>query len=437
MKKIILIATAAVLTLFGCQKEGYESKLPDGKGAVSIALERSGEFTIPVIKSEDVSVDGFYVRILKGEVVVSSFNRYSDVPSSVELTPGVYTIEAGSHRNDPAAFDQPIFYGSGEFTVAAGKILPVNVVCTLQNMKVTVGYTEKFGREMMENFEVAVTNGTGNLVFTKTIIDNGSSGYFSPGSLTIKLNGYRKVTGEEILHTIEIPDGKAQDHFILDFDAVETGEIDLGVSGNDCIILDWSVNNKNHGVIIPGEGEEILPDEGGNQGGGNGGGTEGGENPPVGPVEEYLPTITGDGIGTPVEISKTASDEELEAIVVEINISTLNNKTIEDILVTITSDPEELQSAAAAMGLSGTFSIVDFSDAGGTDRKSLLIELGLINDPAVDPIKGVKSEHLFPISKFMSALAAVAEPGICNFNVKVIDSEGKEASADCVVKIVQ
>ena len=108
MKNLFLIAAFALLMLSGCSKEGYDSGIKEGYGAVSIGLESSGEFT--QTKAESVEVADFYVKILKGETVVKSFNRYADIPNAVEVTPGTYTIQAGSHGNDPAAFDQPVYF---------------------------------------------------------------------------------------------------------------------------------------------------------------------------------------------------------------------------------------------------------------------------------------------------------------------------------------
>lgn len=427
MKKLFLIAALAGFVLSGCSKEGYNTNgLKEGHGAVSIGLKSSGEFT--ETKAENVDVSDFYVKILKGETVVKSYNRYADVPNAVEVTPGTYTIEAGTHENDPAAFDQPIFYGSGEFTVTAGTVVPVNITCTLQNMKVTIKYTEAFGRELADNFEIAVTNGTGNLVFTKTIIDNGRSGYFSVAPLSIKLNGTRKSTGEEILHSIEIPDGKAQDHFVFTFDAQETGDIQFGEGENDGITIDWTVNNREVEIVVPGEDEEPVPDEGeGNEGEGEGEegeGNEGGNEP----VEEYLPTITGDGIGTPVELT----DAESATAVVDVLIKTLNNKTIKDVVVKIDS-PTLTEEFMSDMDLGASeFSIVNFpDDEAGKKRKDCLLDLGLISEEK--PIYG-ESEYTFSIGGFMPMLIAIATEGDEHkFIITVTDSGDKTATATCVI----
>ena len=151
--------------------------------------------------------------------------------------------------------------------------------------------------------------------------------------------------------------------------------------------------------------------------------------------------ITGDGIGVAKEISMSANNDN---IAVDINIAALNGKTIKDIQVSISSDPADFQNLVSTLfpTLSGTFSIVDFSDAAGAERKAVLGPgadgLGLIDDPDTDPIFG-KTSYTFRIGRFMGALAStgLSEGTLCNFSMKVIDSEDKEATATCVIKMVK
>lgn len=423
MKKLFLIAAFAGLLLSGCSKEGYNANgLKDGYGAVAIGLESSGTFTETKAGSE--AVDEFYVKILSGETVVKSYSKYRDVPNAVEIAPGTYTIEAGTSNNSPAAFNEPVFYGSGEFTVSAGAVVPVDLTCTLRNMKVTIRYTEAFGNEVAADFEIVVTNGIGTLLFDKTIIDEGYSGYFSVAPLSIRLNGKRKSTGEEILHSIEIPDGKAKDHFVLTFDAQETGDIQFGQNGTGGITIDWTVNDRQQEVVVPGEDETPVPDEGDGSEDGDGG-NEGGDG---NPVEEYLPTITGDGIGTPVKLTAA----EASTAVVDVLINTLNNKTIKDVIVKIDS-PTLTEEFMSGMDLGASeFSIVNFSsDSVGQTRKACLLELGLISESK--PIYG-KSEYTFSIGGFMPMLIAIAKSGDEHkFIIKVKDSGDKIATATCVI----
>ena len=405
MKRFIFLALSAVMILSGCSKEGNFNNIGGEYGTVSIKLASDGRF---VTKSgENVDVNAFYVKIKQGETTVKSYDRYSDMPNTIDIAPGSYTIEAGSAAAADAAWDQPVYYGTQQFDVKAGDVLSLSVTCSLSNMKVTVTCTDNFFNEMEDDFEIAITNGKGTLIYNKAKIEAGESGYFSVGTLTIDLTAKRKGTGDKIIDHRSISDGAAKDHFILNFDAVLTGEIGLGANG---ITLDYTLNNREEHIIVPGEDETpVEPD----------------------PEDEYLPTITGDGIGTPITISQSGSKPEK----VDINIATLNGKTISDILVSIAHTDVTFSGTILTMGLDGEFSIVNFDDENGAVRKTTLVEeLKLIEDPEISPIKG-KANYTFGIGGFMEALAIF--PGTADFKIKVIDSDNKEASATCTINIVE
>ena len=342
MKRFIFLALSAVMILSGCSKEGNFNNIGGEYGTVSIKLASDGRF---VTKSgENVDVNAFYVKIKQGETTVKSYDRYSDMPNTIDIAPGSYTIEAGSAAAADAAWDQPVYYGTQQFDVKAGDVLSLSVTCSLSNMKVTVTCTDNFFNEMEDDFEIAITNGKGTLIYNKAKIEAGESGYFSVGTLTIDLTAKRKGTGDKIIDHRSISDGAAKDHFILNFDAVLTGEIGLGANG---ITLDYTLNNREEHIIVPGEDETpVDPD----------------------PEDEYLPTITGDGIGTPITISQSGSKPEK----VDINIATLNGKTISDILVSIAHTDVTFSGMILTMGLDGEFSIVNFDDENGAVEKLLL-----------------------------------------------------------------
>ena len=416
MKKLVFLAVLAVLVLSGCAKEGNINGIGE-YGSVSIGLASEGEFT-EVKSAGEVNVGDFYLRILQGSSVVKSFSRYSEVPNAIELSPGSYKVEAGSTANADAEWDQPIYYGSQEFSVSAGEALSLDLTCTLSNMKVTVTCSEAFNNEISEDFEIAITNGKGTLIYDKAKVDAGAGGYFSVGTLTIDLTATRKSTGEEILEHRVIEGGAAKDHFILNFDAQETGSISFGESG---ITIDYTLNNREEEIIVPGEDETPVE-----------------EPDPEEPENEYLPAIGGNGIeDSPITLSKTAASSATGfAMTVDVNIATLNSKTIDNILVTI-SGPESFVGAVNELGLGGEFSIVDFIGAAGEARKAMLLSLGLIEDPSASPIKGT-SNYTFSIGNFMGPLAGITSVGdVVNFKIKVIDSQQKEASATCTIKIVK
>lgn len=434
MKKLLFILPLLAVFFASCEKEIWNS---DGdvpgvvteKGKVTLSLKTEGEFTV-VTKSEDaVSVNDLRVRIWKGEEVVKEYAKYSEAPNVIEIEPGAYVLEAGTTGDKEAAWAQPIYNGKQNFTVEAGKVTSAAVVCKLTNMKVTIKCTENFINELNEDFIIVVSNGNqdGFLEYTKSIVEAGTSGYFKVGTgkLTVHVKATRKLNGAEINHYIELASCNAQDHHVLTFDVQEVGEIEFGSDG---IKVDYSVNNKEEDIVIPGEDETPIEGEGEGEEGEEGEGEGEDED-----TNEYLPTIEPVGGAFVYNIPKSeAGLYDSGEKVIDVIITALNSKTIEHIDVEIDS-PALTEEFMSGMDLGSTkFSITDFTDSDADQkRKQCLIDLGLID--ANTPIKG-KTQHTFKIGGFVSLLFIAASDGqVNNFIVTVTDSEGKKASATVTI----
>lgn len=424
MKRVLIITGALLAGLFcSCHKVSLdEVEIPQGNtSGVTLSLSQEGVFT----KAQDVvDVNDFYVKIFLGDELYKSYAKYSQVPSTIEMAPGTYRIEAGTQGQSKAAFSQPVFYGETEVTIAPGVIAPVSLVCKLINVKVTLKYTQKFSEAVKDNFEIAVSNGIdANLVFLKSHIDNNISGYFTVApSLTITLQAYRKDNGEEITHTVVIDEVKARDHIVITFDVEDidnTGNVEFGEGS---IVVDYQVNPKEETIIIPGEDEN-----GGSGSEGEGEGEEPGDGP--GGSDDAAPVITGTGLESPLYLTAAQANANP---VVDISFSTLNGKTIKDVWVKIDS-PTLTEEFLSEMDLGASeFSIVNFSsDDAGQTRKEFLTTLGLI-DPE-KPIAG-QTQATFSIGGLMKMLIMIATPGDQHkFIITVTDSEDVSSTATCTI----
>lgn len=274
MKKIFtatIILAVAVLT--GCNREERFGKT-DGTAKISLSLSSEGEFTqLPATKAEtsedDVKVDvNEFSLVIKSQEgsEVESWSRFADVPAVIGLDPGTYTIEAKSPCQKTVDWTQPKYAGSQEVTVTPGNTESVSIVCKLTNMKVTVRTTEKFDSEI-EDFTVTVNadDYSGFMAFTKAIVAEGRSAYFDPTSLTVDINATRKakegveIENMNIIQTMSIPSGAAQDHHVITLDASETGYTDL--SGEDVIKVVYTLNNKEVPILVDGLEENPVEDE--------------------------------------------------------------------------------------------------------------------------------------------------------------------------------
>lgn len=437
MKKLLLILPLLVIFFASCEKDNIwkpDVENPgDGKetGKVTLSVKQEGAFTV-VTKSEDaVAVADLRIRIWKGDVIVKEYAKYSQAPNVVELEPGDYTLEAGTTGDKEAAWAQPIYNGKKDFTIESGKVTSANVVCKLTNMKVTIKCTDNFINELNDDFVIVVSNGNqdGFLEYTKSIIEADKSGYFKVGSgkLTVHVKATRKLDGKEVNHYLELNSCDAQDHHVLTFDVQEVGEVDFGSVSID---VDYSVNNREEEVVIPGEDETPVEDED------NNGSGEGGENPGENPGEGEGGGSQDTAIPEIVSVEGTYNyvfegAEQCNSAQVNMIIRALNDKTIEHINVAIESEVITADDLTG-IGLGTNFSITDFGTSQEEiDRKQGLIDLGLIPDDAngETPIKG-KKEHTFAIGSFINLLYMISGGQVATsyFTVEVIDSAGAQNS---------
>lgn len=247
MKKIVLtiLAAAAILTT-GCNEKVIESR---GEGSVSFELAYDGSDYVTKAAGDAVSTDDFIITIERpADGWKKVYDRYADMPQTIDLGSGVYTLTATSPGAEPAAFDQPIYGGSKEFTVVAGQTTAVQLTCTLQNMKVTLKPTENFLAELSA-FAVTVSNGDGTLVWRTEDLksDDIKAGYFTVAPLHVHVDGRRSQDGSEASYDGDITSVAARDHHIITLDAQVTGSV-----GSITINVNVETNDKNQNIEVPG-----------------------------------------------------------------------------------------------------------------------------------------------------------------------------------------
>lgn len=269
MKKILLtfVALAAVLT--GCKQTVFPER-PSENGTLTLDLS-CGENEY-VVKSDDQSVDmsDFIVTINKLQDELGQESEwtkswaYSEFPESLELAPGKFIISARNPEEAVVGWDMPKYYGEAEFTIVEGVVTPVELICSLANMKVSIHLTDNFVGEMSD-YVITVTadyeSGRQTLQWTEsdfvTSKECSKAGYFDVAKLTVKITGHRAVDGSAPLPvTYEIKDVAARDHHIINIDAVVTGTASILQ-----LQVDATVNDRYQDVEFGGIPEVPVPDE--------------------------------------------------------------------------------------------------------------------------------------------------------------------------------
>ena len=299
-KTLYILAAAAAVAACGTET------LPSGNGQLSLTAVREGAYAT---KANDVLGD-FVVDIVRpSDGWTKHYDRYTDIPQTISLGSGEYTLTVASPEYRDAGWDLPYYKGSADFTIRVDELTPVNVTASLQNMKVSFVLTENFKNEL-SSFSIVVTNATSwdasdaaekSLTWSSVTGDvEQKAGYFSVAPLRVKVDGYRAVDNSESHSELIISDVAAKDHHIITLDARVTGLVN-GVS----ISIDPSVNDRESNVEVPGWDE--VPVDGGDSGDDD----DPTDDPGDDPQPSTVPTMTWDVNPTfaPTPIAETMNVE--------------------------------------------------------------------------------------------------------------------------------
>ncbi len=257
-----MTAALSLWTLSSCNQEMIQGQ-SYGYLGVSLGSDLSEDV---VTKADGELVFNVDVLNASGQTVASrEISAAADgrptVSDQIELPVGNYSVEASSGENLNAAFENPYYEGrSATFKINPNKTTTANLTCTLANTIFSVEFPGDFSQ--FSDYEVAVTNGTGNrLVFSNNPQPGNefeagfdAKGYFAvTGKLTWELY-LRNTDGGEYRATETYTDVKAKQHYHLTFtmgeDETADGafiiKIQLDNSWDDSehdLILDFSKKN--------------------------------------------------------------------------------------------------------------------------------------------------------------------------------------------------
>lgn len=284
MKKIFFAIMAAVAVLAGCSKEivtgGGTGKLEFSVASVDDTWNDRQEGMADGAKAatkaydKDEALSSLLVTISNHDGVGEPRQWvYSEMPAVLELTEGRYTISASSPESRIAAWDLPVFGGSEEFSITAGRTSTVELVCSLTNVKVTVNCSEAFKSEF-SSYSITVTSAAataeeGFLIWGADEVEAGKEGYFAAADLTVTVQAYRwsDATGQKdpVSAALPVTGVEAKDHIILNIDAQATGAVSTDgaqVEDDPFIVIDDGTNNRTEDIFIGGLEEIPVPGDG-------------------------------------------------------------------------------------------------------------------------------------------------------------------------------
>ncbi len=281
MKRILITMLAAVAVLTSCNKE--EKAVSTGVGELTLAVKCGDDDYLdrPMVKSgAEVDVNGFIVTITKiqdeygAEADWTRTWTVAEFPKVLELAPGRFNIKVASPQIDRVSTVRASYMAEQEFTIVEDVVTPLELVCSIVNMKVSIAPTDAFFQQLSA-YTITVSANYDDLAdpismeWTEEDFHKDESGklvtdkvaYFDvASSLSVMVTGNRTLDGSDVqlAEPYEITDLNAKDHHIINVNVQVVGELNtLAIS------LDSNMNPTQTDLFI--DGFEEIPIEDGDE----------------------------------------------------------------------------------------------------------------------------------------------------------------------------
>ena len=125
-------------------------------------------------RAEQPDVDGFIVEILDADNAQVFKKTYAELKQQLaepmELPVGAYRMEVRSEESTPdVAWEHPVYGATSSFSISKAQTTQLEeVVCTLQNIKVTVDYSSELAGMLADTSKATISLGQTSQEFLKT-----------------------------------------------------------------------------------------------------------------------------------------------------------------------------------------------------------------------------------------------------------------------------
>ncbi|MDE6340337.1 MAG: DUF4493 domain-containing protein [Muribaculaceae bacterium] len=194
MKKLYIYILTTLLTLLAsCGKDApFDERQEKGVGQLhksAIGIDLRDEEMMQTRADNGVNIDDFKISITKvGATAPTAVYTYGNMPDVVTLEKGSYVVKAEYGEDVEAEWNSPYYMGESDtFTITPDNITDDigDIVCRLQNIKVSINFGPILTEQMSEDSGVEVrvsdsgdAGGGKYLRFTKNDQLRGNCGYF-------------------------------------------------------------------------------------------------------------------------------------------------------------------------------------------------------------------------------------------------------------------
>lgn len=402
--KITALSALVAMMTIGCQGTSQVELDPiDNQGFLklsSLSVEvitdhkkAEGEFT-RADGQMDINTFDCFIYNESGDELVTSF-KYGERPAeAITLDVGKYIFKMISGQIADAAFESPVYGVTEIFTIVRKQTTELkNLVCTLQNIQTTIGYSADLRAALSDDTVATLSVGEASLDFA---IDETRSGYFKAvnalNNIDIMVKGMYTQEGKEpapFEFTTTIKDVKAGQYSDIQLYIEYSGEGSIALS----VTIDgWVVDESLVFDLAQLITEDTMVDD----------------------TDKPTITIVDGDINNPVVLAATDFDENgnyTKSLVVEI----ATKSAINSVLVDIASTNAEMLASLATYHLTESFDLCNMNSNATTILRNLM------KLPCNDQVAGQQSVS-YNLTGVMSLLSSYV--GEHTFTATVTDEKG-------------
>lgn len=274
----LLVALMSVVAFSACDDwtPAEQGAYPANTGGVSRSkMDVTVNDEVTAIGRAIIDTSDYLVTVTeKGSDVIATYEgkpcswTYSTMPQIFTLPVGDYTVRVRSHEPSDAAWSEPYYEGSADFTVVNNNVTYIGTVtCNFASVKVEIRFSEELANAMSDDSHVDVVAGVAGTSLTWSASET-RYGYFYPAedNPTIIATFTGTVKGQTVSATKNVTDAKRGNYYIFSF-SLNTGNPILpdefgDITGADSgIKIDFEVIESDvNSTVRPGETPSTDPD---------------------------------------------------------------------------------------------------------------------------------------------------------------------------------
>lgn len=416
----IIAGAAFMLSLTSCLSEDWQNGMSNESGTLLLNVDTKKPVSNRA-ESDDIDTQTYPVEIYSDGVAVKSYETLADVPESIVLPVGTYTVKSHTPGECPEKSYAPYYAGEDEVVIRQGEKTKSEVECTMQNTIIQFNLSDDF-KNSFASWTITVDDGLNHAVSSVWNGQNREDG-LSPEAVYVMLGENVNILNIQYEAVTKVDGNKVTGNYTVRKSQSTTGYEegdDENFGGGDSVVLMFSAVASSHGqvtgVAVSGHvtftetgSEKVLEV------------VDADKEPEAGPSDDESIKLE---LPQPITLA-----DDTDPALGDVKIACENG--IKSVMVKVTSSSEDMmeQLGAVAEGYEG----VDLVNGCEVVANQGLVEfLGELGQEISVPAVGDKN-YTFPIGNFFVFLGLL--PGEHNFTLTVLDANGNSKSGVVTVTV--